>query len=65
MKKVLVHVPFSGYIRGYNVYEVECTGDEEIPDLKYNDMVYKESEIIRDDTSCDWCDADLIKEIIL
>jgi len=49
MAKFLVSVEWSGYSRGYSVYEVEAECAKEAEDNYYSG-VQTEHEVIRDDT---------------
>lgn len=60
MKKFRVKFDWSGYSRGYSVYEVEAETAEEAKETFY-DGKKVEHEVVRDDTERDDMEAEEIK----
>lgn len=63
MQKTFVFkVPFSGYSRGYDVFEVPASTEEEALDLIKSGEYWDKLERVetRDDTDNDWDEAELI-----
>lgn len=63
MKKYTVEIPWSGYSRGYSIYEVIAESkDDAIDRAAYEEGVLVEREVIRDDTEIELEEA-IVKEI--
>lgn len=62
MNSYQVRVPYSGYSRGYKVFEVSAASKEEaldkIRDARYDTEIAIEA--VRDDTECDWDEPEVL-----
>lgn len=60
MKKYKVAVNWSGYSRGYSVYEIEAESEEEAIENCW-DGERIEHEVVRDDTEKEWSEAEIFE----
>lgn len=61
-KTFQVNVPYSGYSRGYIIYEVDAASAEEaLEAVKDGAGAEVDMVVIRDDTDKDWCDAEVVQ----
>ena len=64
MPKYKVYVSFSGYIRGYREFEVKAMSPADALEIaRYGGATQETYETVRDDTTTNWCDAD-VKEVV-